>query len=115
MTPLIAILVVLAYLALLFTISYLAGRGADNAGFFVGGRQSNWFIVALATIGSMMSGVTYVSVPGMVAQSSFSYLQMVMGFVVGQFIIAFVLVPIYYKLNLVSIYQYLQSRFGLRS
>lgn len=66
-------------------------------------------------MGSFLSGVTFVSVPGMVADKSFSYLQMVMGFVVGQFIIAFVLVPLFYKMKLVSVYQYLEDRFGARS
>ena len=115
MTPLIAIITILGYLSLLFLISYITGRRNNNDGFFIGGRQSTWYIVAIATIGSMMSGVTFLSVPGMVAQNSFAYLQMVLGFVVGQFLIAFVLVPLYYKLKLVSIYEYLKDRFGLAS
>ena len=114
-TPLIASLTVILYLAVLFSISYVTSRKTDNAGFFVGGRQSSWLVVAIATIGSTISGVTFVSVPGMVQTSHFAYLQMVMGFVVGQLVIAFVLVPLYYRLKLVSVYEYLKERFGMES
>ena len=100
---------------MLFGISWFAGRKADNQGFFVGNRKSKWGIVAIATMGSFISGVTFVSVPGMVGVKNFSYLQMVMGFVVGQFIIAFVLVPLFYRMHLVSVYQYLENRFGIKS
>ena len=114
MTPLTIAVTVLAYFILLFTVSYLAGRKTDSKGFF-GSRKSPWYIVAIATMGSFISGVTFVSVPGMVDEKGFSYLQMVMGFVVGQMIIAFVLVPLFYKMNLVSVYQYLEDRFGVKS
>lgn len=114
MTPLTIAATVLAYFILLFTVSYLAGRKTDSKGFF-GSRKSPWYIVAIATMGSFISGVTFVSVPGMVDEKGFSYLQMVMGFVVGQMIIAFVLVPLFYKMNLVSVYQYLEDRFGVKS
>lgn len=114
-TPLIASLTVILYLAVLFSISYVTSRKTDNAGFFVGGRQSSWIVVAIATIGSTISGVTFVSVPGMVQANHFAYLQMVMGFVVGQLVIAFVLVPLYYRLKLVSVYEYLKERFGMES
>lgn len=113
MNPLTILLVIAGYFALLFFISYLAGRKADNAGFFSGNRSSNWLLVAMSTIGAAISGVTFVSVPGMVATSSWAYMQMVLGFTVGQIIIAYVLIPLYYKLNLTSIYQYLQQRFGM--
>ena len=96
---------------ILFAISYIAGHKADNEGFFVGNRKSAWYIVAFAMIGSTISGVTFVSVPGMVQASGFSYLQMVLGFIVGQFIIAFILVPLFYRMNLVSIYEYLENSF----
>lgn len=115
MSPITIAATVLAYFILLFTVSYLAGRRADNAGFFVGNRKSEWYVVAIATMGSFISGVTFVSVPGMVADKGFSYLQMVMGFVVGQMVIAFILIPLFYRMNLVSVYQYLEERFGLRS
>ena len=113
MNPLTILLVIACYFALLFFISYLAGRKADNAGFFSGNRSSNWLLVAMSTIGAAISGVTFVSVPGMVATSGWAYMQMVLGFTVGQFLIAYVLIPLYYKLNLTSIYQYLQQRFGM--
>ena len=115
MSPVLDLITIAAYFAILFTISYIAGRKADNARFFVGNRKSTWYVVAFAMIGSSISGVTFVSVPGMVATSNFSYLQMVLGFVAGQFIIAFLLIPLFYKMNLVSIYEYLENRFGLSS
>ena len=115
MSPLSVIITIACYFLILYLVSYIAGRKADNAGFFVGNRKSPWYVVAFAMIGSSISGVTFVSVPGMVAVSNFSYLQMVLGFVVGQFIIAFVLIPLFYKMNLVSIYEYLENRFGISS
>ena len=113
MNPLTILIVIACYFALLFFISYFAGRKADNAGFFSGNRSSNWLLVAMSTIGAAISGVTFVSVPGMVATSGWAYMQMVLGFTVGQIIIAYVLIPLYYKFNLTSIYQYLQQRFGM--
>ncbi len=113
MTPTIILIVIAAYFVLLFGISYIAGRNADNAGFFSGNRSSNWMLVAMSTIGAAISGVTFVSVPGMVAGAGFSYMQMVLGFTVGQFVVAYVLIPLYYKMNLTSIYEYLNNRFGL--
>ena len=115
MNPLTILTVIACYFALLFFISYLAGRKADNAGFFSGNRSSNWLLVAMSTIGAAISGVTFVSVPGMVATSGWAYMQMVLGFTVGQFLIAYVLIPLYYKFNLTSIYQYLQQRFGMNT
>ena len=109
MSPAVISITIVAYFIILFTISYIAGRKADNEGFFVGNRKSAWYVVAFAMIGSTISGVTFISVPGMVQASSFSYLQMVLGFIVGQIIIAFVLVPLFYRMNLVSIYEYLGS------
>lgn len=113
MTPFLIITIIALYFAILFTISYVAGHKADNKGFFTGNRKSSWYVVAFAMIGSSISGVTFVSVPGMVAASSFGYLQMVLGFVVGQIIIAYVLTPLFYRMNLTSIYEYLESRFGI--
>ncbi len=115
MSPLSVILTIAAYFAVLFTVSHFAGRRADNAGFFTGNRRSSWYMVALAMIGASMSGVTYVSVPGMVATSGFGYLQMALGFTAGQLVIAYVLVPLFYRMNLTSIYEYLENRFGLRT
>ena len=115
MSPIAILITIAGYFVILFTISYIAGRKADNEGFFVGNRKSTWYVVAFAMIGSSISGVTFVSVPGMVAASGFSYLQMVLGFVAGQIIIAFVLIPLFYRMNLVSIYEYLENRFGISS
>lgn len=115
MTPFIVILTIAIYFIVLFGISYFTSKNTDSEGFFIGNRKSPWFLVAIAMIGSSISGVTFVSVPGMVGASNFSYLQMVLGFVVGQFIIAFVLIPLFYKMNLVSIYEYLKERFGISS
>ncbi|MDR0233114.1 MAG: sodium:solute symporter [Dysgonamonadaceae bacterium] len=115
MSPISVLITIAAYFAVLYFISYLSGRKADNAGFFSGNRKSPWYIVAFATIGAAISGVTFVSVPGMVAVNGFSYMQMVLGFAVGQLIIAFILIPLYYKMNLVSIYEYLENRFGISS
>ncbi|MDR1866076.1 MAG: sodium:solute symporter [Bacteroidales bacterium] len=112
MSPLLVLTVIAAYFAALFLVSHLAGRHADNQGFFIGNRKSSWYVVAFAMIGSSISGVTFISVPGWVSSTGFSYLQMVLGFVAGQFIIAFVLIPLFYRMNLISIYGYLSNRFG---
>lgn len=93
-------------------ISWFASRGSNNSTFFNGNRQAPWGLVAFAMIGAAISGVTFISVPGMVAVKGYSYLQMVLGFIVGYFAIAFVLVPIFYRRNLISIYGYLEDRFG---
>ena len=114
-TAVLVLITIAAYFAVMYFISYLTGRKADNAGFFTGNRKSPWYLVAFGTIGAAISGVTFVSVPGMVEVSGFSYLQMVLGFAVGYLIISFVLVPLYYKMNLVSIYEYLENRFGMSS
>ena len=113
MSPILVLFTIAAYFTVLFFVSYISGRKADNAGFFSGNRKSPWYVVAFATIGAAISGVTFVSVPGMVAVSGFSYMQMILGFAVGQIIIAFVLIPLFYRMNLVSIYEYLENRFGL--
>ena len=112
MSPLLVLITITTYFAVLFAVSYIAGKKSDNQGFFVGNRKSSWFVVAFAMIGSSISGVTFISVPGMVGTANFSYLQMAMGFVVGQFLIAFLLIPLFYRMNLVSIYGYLENRFG---
>lgn len=113
MDPILILFIIIAYFVILFGISYISSRKADNESFFVGNRKSSWYIVAFAMIGAAISGVTFVSVPGMVATNNFAYLQMVMGFAVGQFIIAFVLIPLFYRMNLTSIYGYLENRFGI--
>jgi len=100
------------YFAVLFLISYITGRKADNAAFFLGNRKSPWFVVAFGMIGASLSGVTFISVPGWVGTNQFSYMQMVLGYLAGYLVIANILMPMYYKLNLTSIYTYLQTRFG---
>lgn len=107
----------LAYLAVMFTVSWVTSRNSDNKGFFNGGRKAPWWIVAIAMIGAPMSGVTYVSVPGMVGVggTAMGYMQMTLGFFVGYLVIAFVLTPVFFKMNMVSIYQYLEERFGAAS
>ena len=104
---------VIAYIAVLFVISYISGRKSDNAGFFIGNHRTTWYMAAFAMISAAMSGVTYISLPGSVATDSFSYLQMVMGFTVGQMVIAFVLIPLFYRRKVVSLYQYLDERFDI--
>jgi SSS family solute:Na+ symporter len=96
----------------LLSISYFTGRKADNDSFFIGNRKSRWYVVAFAMIGTSISGVTFVSVPGWVRESHFSYMQMVLGYLLGYFVIANILMPLYYRLNLTSIYTYLEQRFG---
>jgi len=113
MTPISVLLTVSAYIAALFAVAWFSGRKADNAGFFTGNRRTAWWMAAMAMIGAAMSGVTFISVPGSVATDSFSYMQMVAGFTVGQMIVAFVLIPVFYRLRVVSLYEYLDSRFGM--
>lgn len=110
--PIVIIITIAAYFLLLLAVSYFASRGSDNSTFFNGNRKAPWPVVAFAMIGATISGVTFISVPGMVVTKGYAYLQMVLGFIVGYFAIAFVLVPMFYKRNLLSIYGYLEERFG---
>lgn len=110
------ILLVFLYFTLLIVISHLTSRkGSDNDAFFLGNRKSPWFVVAFGMVGASLSGVTFVSVPGMVRNLDMTYMQMVLGFFVGYLIIAYVLLPLYYRLNLTTIYEYLDQRFGKHS
>ena len=102
MTSAAVIATVLGYIAVLFAVAWVSGRRADNAGFFSGNRRTPWYMAAFAMIGAAMSGVTFISVPGSVAVDGFSYMQMVAGFTVGQLIVAFVLIPTFYRLKVVS-------------
>ena len=115
MSPELVFAVIAGYFVLLLTISYLTSRNADADTFFTGNRQSPWYLVAFGMIGASLSGVTFISVPGEVGNSQFSYFQMVLGFVPGYAFIALVLMPLYYRLKLVSIYGYLKQRFGFFS
>ena len=109
------LLIVLAYFVVLFGISHLTSRKANNDMFYRANRRAPWYMVAFGMIGASISGVTFVSVPGMVLTSQMTYLQMCLGFIVGYFVIAFVLLPLYYRLQLTSIYTYLGQRLGNRS
>lgn len=115
MTPVMIISVLVGYFALLIFISKMTSDDVGNESFFVGKKQSPWYIVAFGMIGASLSGVTFISVPGWVATSQFSYFQMVLGYLLGYTVIATVLMPLYYKLNLTSIYSYLEGRFGFWS
>lgn len=112
MNPIWIVICIALYFLLLIVVSWFTSRQADNADFFIGKRQSPWYVVAFGMIGASLSGVTFISVPGWVGQSSFSYFQMVLGYLLGYAVIAFVLMPVYYRLNLTSIYEYLFGRFG---
>ena len=109
------LIVITSYFLLLFLISWLTSRNLKSDTFFTGDRQSPWFLVAFGMIGASLSGVTFISVPGEVGNSNFYYFQLVLGYTVGYAVIAKVLLPLYYRLNLVSIYSYLEGRFGFWS
>jgi len=114
MTPTLIITVLILYFIVLIAISYFTSRKANNDSFFLGERKSPWYIVSFGMIGASLSGVTFISIPGWVGNESnqFSYMQAVLGYLVGYFIVAYVLIPLYYKLNVTSIYEYLNQRFG---
>ena len=113
--PAFLLVLILGYFALLMVIAYLTGKQADNQTFFTANRSSPWYLVAFGMVGASLSGVTFISVPGWVGDSGFSYFQVVMGYWAGYFVVSFVLLPIYYRKNLTSIYEYLQDRFGYNS
>ena len=106
---------ILAYFAVLFGISRLTGRGTGNETFFRANRKSPWYLVAFGMVGASISGVTFVSVPGMVTRIDMTYLQTCLGFIFGYVLVAFVLLPLYYRLNLTTIYSYLKQRLGRRA
>ncbi len=112
MSPVLIITLLVAYFAVLMLISYVTSKNADTETFFTGNRQSPWYLVAFGMIGASLSGVTFVSVPGTVVNDGFGYYQVVLGYIIGYIVIAKILMPLYYRLNVVSIYQYLEQRFG---
>jgi Na+/proline symporter len=114
-SPHLILLVFLSYTVLLFAVSFVTSRKADNQSFFVGNKKSPWFVVAYGMIGASLSGVTFISVPGWVGKTQFSYMMVVFGYIIGYYTIAYVLLPMYYKLKLTSIYTYLNMRFGFWS
>ncbi len=115
MNPTYILLLIAGYFGILLFISYLTNKGGSNADFFKASNKSPWYIVAFGMIGASLSGVTFISVPGQVAASQFSYFQVVLGYTVGYAVIGLVLMPLYYRLNLTSIYGYLKVRFGEKS
>ena len=115
MSPYLVLGIVLAYFFVLIGISWLTSRKADTQAFFTANRKSPWYLVAFGMVGATLSGVTFISVPGEVGNSAFSYLQFVLGNVVGYWLVAGILLPLYYRLNLVSIYSFLDQRFGARA
>ena len=112
MNPFITLSILAAYFGVLLLISYFTGRGATNLTVFTANRQSPWYLVAYGMIGASLSGVTFISVPGEVGGTAFSYFQVVLGYMVGYFVIATVLMPLYYRMNTLTIYGYLEQRFG---
>lgn len=115
MTPVLLFSIVIAYFCVLLAVAWYTGRNASNDSFFIGNRNSNWMLVAFGMIGTSLSGVTFVSVPGDVKNNAFSYFQVMIGYLLGYMVIAYVLLPLYYRLQLTSIYNYLSSRFGVFS
>jgi Na+/proline symporter len=112
MSPLLLFSFVIGYFLLLLIVAYFTSKNSNNDSFFIGNKSSNWMLVAFGMIGTSLSGVTFVSVPGTVGSAGFQYYQVVLGYFLGYLVIAYVLLPLYYKLNLTSIYNYLEQRFG---
>jgi len=112
MTPTLLFSFVIGYFLLLLGVAWFTSRNSNNESFFIGNKSSNWMVVAFGMIGTSLSGVTFVSVPGAVGETGFTYFQIVAGYLIGYVIIAMVLLPLYYKLNLTSIYNYLSTRLG---
>lgn len=116
MSPIILLSFLLGYFALLVGVAYFTSRNnSDNSSFFIANRNSKWYLVAFGMIGTALSGVTFISVPGAVGKSDFGYFQFILGNAVGFIIIATVLLPLYYRLNIISIYTYLERRLGFWS
>ena len=113
MSPYLLLTFVIGYFLLLLVVAYFTSRNSNNDSFFIGNRNSNWMLVAFGMIGTSLSGVTFVSVPGGVGSGNFFYFQIVIGYLFGYLTIAYVLLPLYYKMNLTSIYTYLEKRFGV--
>ena len=109
------LLIIVAYFALLLGIAFYTSRHSNNESFFIGNRNSKWWIVAFGMIGTSLSGMTFISVPGTVGKVGFDYFQVVIGYWLGYFAVAFILLPLYYRLQLTSIYTYLEQRLGTSS
>ena len=109
MSPVLLFSFVFGYFLVLLVVAWYTSKNSNNESFFIGNRNSNWMLVAFGMIGTSLSGVTFVSVPGTVGAAGFAYFQVVIGYLIGYVIIAVVLLPLYYRLNLTSIYNYLSS------
>src|SRR3954464_15152867 len=121
MSPTLLFTIVFLYFMVLLLVAWVTGRNSDNESFFIGNKSSNWMLVAFGMIGTSLSGVTFVSVPGGVGvpagidKGAFAYFQITLGYLIGYAAIAFILLPLYYRLNLTSIYNYLSGRLGFTS
>jgi len=115
MSPILLFTFVIIYFMILLGVAWITGRNSNNESFFIGNRNSNWILVAFGMLGTSLSGVTFVSVPGAVLRDGFGYFQVTIGYFIGYIIIAYVLLPLYYRLNVTSIYNYLGSRLGISS
>jgi Na+/proline symporter len=111
----ILLIIILSYFALLLGVAFYTARGSNNESFFVGNRSSKWWLVAFGMIGTSLSGMTFISVPGTVGGGAFGYFQVTLGYWIGYFIVAYVLLPVYYKMQLTSIYTYLEKRLGMNA
>lgn len=115
MSPVLLAVIITCYFLLVFGISYFTGKDDSNTTFFTANKRSPWYVVAFGMIGASLSGVTFISVPGWVQSTQFSYMQVVFGYLLGYLVIAYLLIPLYYRLNITSIYEYLLQRFGKTS
>ncbi len=115
MTPISILILIIVYFLVLFMVGYFTGKNDSNEVFFKASKKSPWYVVAFGMIGASLSGVTFISVPGWVENSQFNYMQVVFGYLFGYLVIAYVLIPIYYRMNVTSIYEFLKHRFGKSS
>ncbi|HEY0062153.1 MAG TPA: sodium:solute symporter [Telluria sp.] len=115
MSPFVLFAILIAYFALLVGVAWFTSRHANNESFFIGNKSSNWMLVAFGMVGTTLSGVTFISVPGAVGRDGFGYMQILIGYVIGYIAVAYILLPLYYRLQLTSIYHYLDVRLGRRS
>ena len=111
-SPLFILSLIICYFLILLVISFFTSKKDDNNTFFTANKSSPWYLVAFGMVGASLSGVTFISVPGWVGSSGFTYFQVVMGYLIGYFFVAFILLPVYYNYKLTSIYEYLKIRFG---
>ncbi len=114
-SPFFILSLIIGYFLVLLAIAFFTGKEDSNESFFKANRNSPWYLVAFGMVGASLSGVTFISVPGWVESSQFTYFQVVMGYLVGYFVVAYLLLPVYYKNNVTSIYEYLESRLGTNS